>query len=301
MPPRVDRTQSSVTDDGTPSPDAGKHEARTGGRRDNPPDTRCESVNHPAAVRGRLLNVNPARAPTARCDTTPPHRHADTTPGSPPPPETRHSAQTRHSRGQPDQTQRQRRAARPHNRPRTTEHVDRPPPAATTRDPRPERPRTVATRHPSSRRPRPATQPVTPTGSVPHAPPADALGPQRSHHLRTPARLTRRPTPSSPPPPRPTRHPTQHAEPPPTSRQPPSVWTQSFLPRRRQPKNDSLASQKLHQDFLYLISRTGVTGAREAMPEDLPALVRRARAATRLPLAIGFGISLPGHVSILGG
>ncbi len=53
--------------------------------------------------------------------------------------------------------------------------------------------------------------------------------------------------------------------------------------------------------FLYLISRTGVTGSREAMPEDLPALVRRARNATKLPLAIGFGISLPGHVAILGG
>jgi tryptophan synthase alpha chain len=53
--------------------------------------------------------------------------------------------------------------------------------------------------------------------------------------------------------------------------------------------------------FLYLVSRTGVTGTRENLPEDLPALVRRARAATSLPLAIGFGISLPGHVSILGG
>ncbi len=53
--------------------------------------------------------------------------------------------------------------------------------------------------------------------------------------------------------------------------------------------------------FLYLISRTGVTGAREALPDDLPALVRRARANTRLPIAVGFGISLPGHVSILGG
>jgi tryptophan synthase alpha chain len=53
--------------------------------------------------------------------------------------------------------------------------------------------------------------------------------------------------------------------------------------------------------FLYLISRAGVTGAREALPEDLPALVRRARAATSLPIAVGFGISLPGHVSILGG
>lgn len=53
--------------------------------------------------------------------------------------------------------------------------------------------------------------------------------------------------------------------------------------------------------FLYLISRTGVTGAREMLPEDLPALVRRARAKTRLPIAVGFGISLPGHVTILGG
>ena len=53
--------------------------------------------------------------------------------------------------------------------------------------------------------------------------------------------------------------------------------------------------------FLYLISRTGVTGAKDTLPEDLPQLVRRARAVTPLPIAVGFGISLPGHVSILGG
>jgi tryptophan synthase alpha chain len=53
--------------------------------------------------------------------------------------------------------------------------------------------------------------------------------------------------------------------------------------------------------FLYIISRTGVTGAKDAMPDDLPALLRRARNATSLPLAVGFGISLPGHVSMLGG
>jgi tryptophan synthase alpha chain len=53
--------------------------------------------------------------------------------------------------------------------------------------------------------------------------------------------------------------------------------------------------------FLYLISRTGVTGTREALPEELPTLVRRARKATRLPIAVGFGISLPTHVSVLGG
>jgi len=53
--------------------------------------------------------------------------------------------------------------------------------------------------------------------------------------------------------------------------------------------------------FLYLISRTGVTGAKDALPDDLPSLLRRARKVTQLPIAVGFGISLPGHVSVLGG
>jgi tryptophan synthase alpha chain len=53
--------------------------------------------------------------------------------------------------------------------------------------------------------------------------------------------------------------------------------------------------------FLYLISRTGVTGAKDELPDDLPSLVRRARGVTQLPIAVGFGISLPGHVSVLGG
>jgi len=53
--------------------------------------------------------------------------------------------------------------------------------------------------------------------------------------------------------------------------------------------------------FLYLVSRTGVTGEREALPEGLPALVRSIRNFTSLPIAVGFGISLPSHVSVLGG
>jgi tryptophan synthase alpha chain len=53
--------------------------------------------------------------------------------------------------------------------------------------------------------------------------------------------------------------------------------------------------------FLYLVSRTGVTGEREALPEGLPALVRRIRNFTSLPIAVGFGISLPSHLSVLGG
>ncbi|HXQ25670.1 MAG TPA: tryptophan synthase subunit alpha [Candidatus Acidoferrales bacterium] len=53
--------------------------------------------------------------------------------------------------------------------------------------------------------------------------------------------------------------------------------------------------------FLYLISRTGVTGERDTLPEDLPALARRVRRFTKLPIAVGFGISQPAHVSVLGG
>jgi tryptophan synthase alpha chain len=58
---------------------------------------------------------------------------------------------------------------------------------------------------------------------------------------------------------------------------------------------------KCTSGFLYLISRTGVTGAQDTLPEDLPALVRRVRRVTTLPIAVGFGISLPGQVSVLGG
>jgi tryptophan synthase alpha chain len=45
--------------------------------------------------------------------------------------------------------------------------------------------------------------------------------------------------------------------------------------------------------FLYLVSLTGVTGARDQLPPDLETFVARARAVTDLPLAVGFGISTP--------
>jgi tryptophan synthase alpha chain len=53
--------------------------------------------------------------------------------------------------------------------------------------------------------------------------------------------------------------------------------------------------------FLYLISRTGVTGQRDELPEDLTALVSRVRRATPLPLAVGFGLSQPEHLRALVG
>ena len=43
--------------------------------------------------------------------------------------------------------------------------------------------------------------------------------------------------------------------------------------------------------FIYLVSVTGVTGARQAVPDDLAAFVNRVRSVTDMPLAVGFGIS----------
>jgi tryptophan synthase alpha chain len=43
--------------------------------------------------------------------------------------------------------------------------------------------------------------------------------------------------------------------------------------------------------FIYLVSRTGVTGMREAIADSMAPLVERTRALTETPLAVGFGIS----------
>jgi tryptophan synthase alpha chain len=43
--------------------------------------------------------------------------------------------------------------------------------------------------------------------------------------------------------------------------------------------------------FVYLVSRTGVTGERAALSDSLAPLIDRMRNATKLPLAAGFGIS----------
>lgn len=45
--------------------------------------------------------------------------------------------------------------------------------------------------------------------------------------------------------------------------------------------------------FLYLVSLTGVTGARRALAPDLESFIQRTRTIARTPLAVGFGISTP--------
>lgn len=48
--------------------------------------------------------------------------------------------------------------------------------------------------------------------------------------------------------------------------------------------------------FVYVVSRPGITGAREALPPELPARLERLRGVTDLPMAVGFGISTPEQV-----
>jgi tryptophan synthase alpha chain len=56
----------------------------------------------------------------------------------------------------------------------------------------------------------------------------------------------------------------------------------------------ALAAQ--HTDgWLYLVTVTGTTGARDGLSPGLAGLVARARAATDVPLYAGFGISTPEH------
>ena len=43
--------------------------------------------------------------------------------------------------------------------------------------------------------------------------------------------------------------------------------------------------------FIYAISRTGITGARQEVADDARLLVARLRGFTQLPIAVGFGIS----------
>jgi tryptophan synthase alpha chain len=45
--------------------------------------------------------------------------------------------------------------------------------------------------------------------------------------------------------------------------------------------------------FVYYVSVTGVTGVRDALPDDLGEMVRRIRGLSPVPVGVGFGISSP--------
>ena len=59
-------------------------------------------------------------------------------------------------------------------------------------------------------------------------------------------------------------------------------------------------ASELGSGFLYGISRLGVTGVRDTVDDSARELAMRVKSETRLPLALGFGISRPEHVRAIG-
>ncbi|MEP6782798.1 MAG: tryptophan synthase subunit alpha [Acidobacteriota bacterium] len=59
-------------------------------------------------------------------------------------------------------------------------------------------------------------------------------------------------------------------------------------------------ASELGRGFLYGISRLGVTGVRATVDDSARELAMRVKSETRLPLALGFGISRPEHVRAIG-
>jgi tryptophan synthase alpha subunit len=57
---------------------------------------------------------------------------------------------------------------------------------------------------------------------------------------------------------------------------------------------------ELGSGFVYCVSVTGVTGARDKLPAELANFVGRVRTSTDLPIAVGFGISQHKHFQSVG-
>ena len=57
----------------------------------------------------------------------------------------------------------------------------------------------------------------------------------------------------------------------------------------------------LVRGFVYCVARKGVTGSQTAFSDELTGYLERARAATTLPLAVGFGVKEKGDVDFLRG
>ena len=57
---------------------------------------------------------------------------------------------------------------------------------------------------------------------------------------------------------------------------------------------------RMSEGFIYAISRTGITGTQQQVAGDARQLVERVRRFTKLPVAVGFGISTAAHVAAVG-
>ena len=57
----------------------------------------------------------------------------------------------------------------------------------------------------------------------------------------------------------------------------------------------------LAKDFIYFVSRKGITGAQTELDPELQNHLKTVKSFTSLPLAVGFGISSPAHIKSLKG
>ena len=69
-----------------------------------------------------------------------------------------------------------------------------------------------------------------------------------------------------------------------------------FLAAPTSPDDRLKAIAENSQGFVYAISRVGITGTQTELASDAEALVKRLKQFTKLPIALGFGISTPEHV-----
>jgi tryptophan synthase alpha chain len=70
-----------------------------------------------------------------------------------------------------------------------------------------------------------------------------------------------------------------------------------FLAAPTSPEERLRRVAEASRGFVYAVSRTGVTGERSALSEDARPLVKRIKALTAEPVALGFGISTPEQVA----
>jgi tryptophan synthase alpha chain len=73
-----------------------------------------------------------------------------------------------------------------------------------------------------------------------------------------------------------------------------------FLAAPTSPDARLKAIAGVSQGFVYAISRVGITGTQQTVAGDASELVARLRQFTKLPVAVGFGISNAAHVKAVG-
>ncbi len=72
-----------------------------------------------------------------------------------------------------------------------------------------------------------------------------------------------------------------------------------FLAAPTSPDHRLARIAEVSEGFIYAISRVGITGTQQKVASDARELVARLRRYTKLPIALGFGISNSAHVAVV--